>query len=144
MSFIKKLKVKGRVYAIEVEGYRDSGGKVRHRYLRYLGRVTKDGKIIPSQNEIVVEKVEPFGWPFVVRQAKSELKRRKKPAGEEQIAMFIEQRLRENGLQYTTHRAKEILLPVYKVTITRGKRKLERISRTTKEQDSMLKVFGFS
>ncbi len=57
MSFTKKIKKKGKVYAIEVEGYRDKDGKVKHRYLRYLGTVDEKGKVMPSQKAITVDKV---------------------------------------------------------------------------------------
>ena len=42
MSFIKKIKKKGKTYAIEVEGYRDKDGKVKHKYLRYLGTLDEN------------------------------------------------------------------------------------------------------
>ena len=48
MSFMKKVKSKSGAYAIEVQGYRDENGKVRHRYLRYLGKLDEEGNVIPS------------------------------------------------------------------------------------------------
>lgn len=74
MSFIKKIKKKGKVYAIEVEGYRDEDGKVKHRYLRYLGAVDENGKVMPSQKAIAVDKVLHFGLPTVVSRAIEQLK----------------------------------------------------------------------
>jgi transposase len=74
MSFIKKIKKKGKVYAIEVEGYRDEDGKVKHRYLRYLGTLDEAGKVMPSQKAITVDKVLHFGLPAVVSRAVEQLK----------------------------------------------------------------------
>ena len=48
MTFIKKIKTKSGVYAIEVKGYRDEDGKVRHKYVRYLGKLDEEGNVIPS------------------------------------------------------------------------------------------------
>jgi len=45
---MKKIKSKSGAYAIEVEGYRDENGKVKHRYLRYLGKLDEQGNLIPS------------------------------------------------------------------------------------------------
>jgi transposase len=74
MVFVKKIKKKGKTYAIEVEGYRDKDGKVKHRYKRYLGTVDDKGNIIPSQIEINVDKVFHFGFPFVIAKSIEKLK----------------------------------------------------------------------
>ena len=74
MSFIKKIKKKGKTYAIEVEGYRDKDGKVKHKYLRYLGTLDENGKVKSSQKAITVDKVLRFGLPAIVSRAIEQLK----------------------------------------------------------------------
>ena len=74
MSFIKKIKKKGKVYAIEVEGYRDKDGKVKHKYLRYLGTVDENGKVASSQKAIDIDKVYQFGLPAIVSRSIEKLK----------------------------------------------------------------------
>ncbi|MDI6917851.1 MAG: hypothetical protein QMC80_08670 [Thermoplasmatales archaeon] len=74
MSFRKKIRKKGKVYAIEVEGYRDEKGKVRHRYLRYPGRIDKNGNILPSQCDIKVDNVFQFSLPFIVAKSIEEVR----------------------------------------------------------------------
>lgn len=61
MVFTRKLKIRGRIYLAEVEGYRDESGKVRQRFVRYLGRL-KDGKLIePKYKRLEVTRVFPAG-----------------------------------------------------------------------------------
>ena len=74
MSFIKKIKKKGKTYAIEVEGYRDKDGKVKHKYLRYLGTLDENGKVKSSQKAITVDKVHRFGLPAIVSRSIEQLK----------------------------------------------------------------------
>jgi len=75
MAFVKKIKrKKGKSYAIEVEGYRDKEGKVKHKYKRYLGTLDEKGNILPSQKEINVDKVYQFGFPSIVAKAIEDLK----------------------------------------------------------------------
>ena len=74
MSFIKKIKKKGKTYAIEVEGYRDKDGKVKHKYLRYLGTIDENGKVKSSRKSITVDKVLRFGLPAIVSRAIEQLK----------------------------------------------------------------------
>lgn len=73
MVFTKKIKRGGNTYVIEVEGYRDKDGKVKHRYKRYLGRLGEDGKITPSSKEIKVDNVYQFGFPAVIAKSMDEL-----------------------------------------------------------------------
>jgi len=63
MSFQKKVKTKSGTYLIEVQGYRDADGKVKHRYLRYLGKVDEQGNLIPSMRieHTQVRKVQLHG-----------------------------------------------------------------------------------
>lgn len=71
MAFTKILKKGGNKYAIRVEGYRDENGKVKHKYLEYLGKVGADGKIITREPD--TEKVYQFGFPCIVDKALKEL-----------------------------------------------------------------------
>jgi hypothetical protein len=65
MSFIRKVKRKGRVYLAEVENRRING-KVVQRHIRYVGREA-DGKTIlaTSLSEAEVEQVKLYG-PLLV------------------------------------------------------------------------------
>lgn len=66
MAFIKKIRKDGRTYLIEVQSYRDEKGKVRHKYLRYVGRL-EGGKIIePKYRRIEITRVFPCGIPQMV------------------------------------------------------------------------------
>ena len=55
MAFQKKVKTKSGTYVIEVQGYRDENGKVKHKYLKYLGKLDEEGNLIPSMK---IENVE--------------------------------------------------------------------------------------
>jgi len=65
MSFIKKIKRNGKIYLAEVESVR-VGGKVVHKYLRYLGKES-DGKTIltTSISNAEIESVKLSG-PLMV------------------------------------------------------------------------------
>jgi len=73
MSFIKKIKRNGNTYAIEVDGYRDKDGKVKHRYKRYLGRIDENGKIVPTHGDVSVDRVFKFGFPHIVKSSIEEV-----------------------------------------------------------------------
>ncbi len=47
MSFLKKIKKKSGTYVCEVEGYRDEQGRVKHRYIRAVGKLDEKGNLIP-------------------------------------------------------------------------------------------------
>jgi len=67
MVFTRKLKIGNRVYLVEVEGYRDESGRVRQRFLRYLGRL-KDGKLIePKYKRLEITRVFPAGVQTAVK-----------------------------------------------------------------------------
>jgi transposase len=63
MTFQKTVKTESGTYVIEVEGYRDREGKVKHRYIRSLGKLDEDGKLIPRMNieNVEVETVKLHG-----------------------------------------------------------------------------------
>lgn len=62
MSFVRKLKQNGRTYLVEVKSYRDENGKVKQKYLRYVGREIDDKRILTgSIANAVVTKVSIYG-----------------------------------------------------------------------------------
>jgi hypothetical protein len=63
MSFVKKIKKKSGTYLCEVEGYRDENGKVRHRFIRSLGKLDEEGNRIPRMKieHIQAERVRLHG-----------------------------------------------------------------------------------
>ncbi|MBU4154398.1 MAG: hypothetical protein KKD63_16130 [Proteobacteria bacterium] len=74
MTFIKKIKRKdGKIYGIEVKGYRDKDGKVKHKYIRYVGKLDKKGNVVSSKSDISLDKVFQFGFPSIVSKAIDEL-----------------------------------------------------------------------
>ena len=65
MAFIKKIKKGGKTYLIKVEGYRENG-KVKHRYLGYVGKEVNDKTILSSSiSNIEIESVKVYG-PLMV------------------------------------------------------------------------------
>lgn len=72
MVFTRKLQIKGRTYLVEVEGYRDESGKVRQRFVRYLGRM-KDGKLIePKHKRLEITRVFSAGVQTAVQKLMEE------------------------------------------------------------------------
>lgn len=73
MAFIKKIKKKGKTYLIKVEGYRENG-KVKHRYLGYVGKEA-DGKTILSSSisNIEIESVKVYGPLMVLNHLAQEI-----------------------------------------------------------------------
>lgn len=63
MSFLKTSKKKNATYVYEVEGYRDEDGKVRHRYIRAVGKLDENGNLIPRMRvkDVKVEAVKLHG-----------------------------------------------------------------------------------
>jgi transposase len=63
MSFLKTSKKKSGTYVYEVEGYRDKEGKVRHRYIRAVGKLDEKGNLIPRMKleDVTVEHVKLHG-----------------------------------------------------------------------------------
>lgn len=67
MVFVRKLKIKDRIYLVEVKGYRDEKGEVRQKFVRYLGRL-KDGKLIePKYKRLEITRIFPAGVQAVVQ-----------------------------------------------------------------------------
>lgn len=75
MSFVKKIKNKSGAYAIEVQGYRDKNGKVKHKYLRYLGKLDENGCVIPSMRieNTEIEQVKLYGPVHVLHKVAEEV-----------------------------------------------------------------------
>jgi hypothetical protein len=63
MSFVKKIKKKSGTYLCEVEGYRDENGKVKHRFIRSLGKLDEEGNSIPRMKieHVQAERVRLHG-----------------------------------------------------------------------------------
>lgn len=63
MTFVKKIKKKSGTYLCEVEGYRDEQGKVKHRFIRSVGKLDKKGNMVPriSIENVTVGKVHLHG-----------------------------------------------------------------------------------
>lgn len=74
MAFIKKIKKGGKTYLIKVEGYRENG-KVKHRYLGYIGKEV-DGKTILSGSisNIEIENVKVYGPLMVLNHLAQEIR----------------------------------------------------------------------
>lgn len=66
MAFIKKIKRNGKTYLIKVESYRE-GGKIKHKYLGYIGKEA-DGKTILSSSisNVEIESVKVYGQLLVL------------------------------------------------------------------------------
>ena len=65
MSFIKKIKRKGRTYLAEVKSVRVKG-KPRHEFIRYVGKEVDGKKILSSSiSNVDVESVRLYG-PLLV------------------------------------------------------------------------------
>ena len=73
MSFLKTSRKKNATYVYEVEGYRDKEGKVKHRYIRAVGKLDERGNLIPRMRaeDLKVENVRLHG-PVRVLSAISE------------------------------------------------------------------------
>jgi transposase len=63
MTFLKKSRKKSGTYVYEVEGYRDENGKVRHRYVRAVGKLDEEGNLVPRMKleDVTVENVKLHG-----------------------------------------------------------------------------------
>ena len=76
MSFVRKIKRKGRVYLAEVEN-RWVNGKVVQRHIRYVGREA-DGKTLlaASLSEAEVEQVKLYGPLLVLHHLAQKIQRK--------------------------------------------------------------------
>lgn len=63
MTFLKTSKKKSGTYVYEVEGFRDKEGKMHHRYIRAVGKLDENGKVIPRMKvqDVTVESVTLHG-----------------------------------------------------------------------------------
>lgn len=110
MAFIKKIKKGNNIYAIEVEGYRDKDGRVKHKYKRYLGKVGGDGKVLPSSWEVKVDEVYRFGLPAIVSAVIKELDLKNVFAEytDELASMMLMQVVDPSSVSKMLHRIKNI------------------------------------
>ena len=100
MAFEKICIVKGRQYKSLVEGYRDSEGKVKHRFIRYLGPVNPTNKIRKNPNAgrkpaLEVKEISQEERNFVVKSLKHS-------------ESFVKDRARIIGLSSEGNTVKEI------------------------------------
>lgn len=73
MVFVRKLKRNGHTYLVEVESYR-KGGKVKQRYLRYIGKEVDDKRVLTgSIANAQVTKVSVYGPLLALHSIASEL-----------------------------------------------------------------------
>ncbi len=74
MTFIRKIKRKGRVYLAEVENYREDG-KVKQRHLRYLGIDPKSdpNRILIDTRNLQVDSVKVYDPVIVLENIAHEL-----------------------------------------------------------------------
>jgi len=61
LVFVRKLRIRGRTYLAEVEGYRDEKGRVRQRFVRYLGKLDGGRLIEPRYKRLGIARVYPCG-----------------------------------------------------------------------------------
>lgn len=141
MSFIKKIKrKKGKSYAIEVEGYRDKDGKVRHKYIRYLGTFDEKGNILPSRNEIKVDKVYQFGFPFIVAKAIEELKLKEvvEDYENEIRGMVLMQLCNPSSLSTMMKRINEIDPSLHNVSFPLNRKRVENVLDYLEEKKELI------
>ena len=74
MTFIRKVRIKGKTYLTEVKSYRDNEGKVRQKFVRYIGKLTKDDKLVPGRFErLKIRRVMAIGVPLLLKSIAEEL-----------------------------------------------------------------------
>ena len=74
MAFIRKLKRGDHTYLVEVESYRDDDGKVKQRYLRYVGKEADNKRILTgSIADAQVTKVSVYGPLLALHQIAREI-----------------------------------------------------------------------
>lgn len=74
MAFIRKLKRGDHTYLVEVESYRDEAGKVKQRYLRYVGKEADNKRILTgSIADAQVTKVSVYGPLLALHQIAREI-----------------------------------------------------------------------
>lgn len=76
MTFIRKLKIKGKTYLVEVKSVRVNG-KVKQKFVRYVGKLTEDKRLIPGKFErLKVDRVAAIGGTLVLKSIADELRMR--------------------------------------------------------------------
>lgn len=74
MTFIRKIRIRGKTYLAEVKSYRDNQGRVRQKFVRYVGKVTGENKVIPGKFErLKIERVVAIGGTLVLKSIADEL-----------------------------------------------------------------------
>lgn len=74
MTFIRKIKIRGKTYLAEVKSYRDDQGRVRQKFVRYVGKLTRENKVIPGKFErLKIERVMAIGGTLLLKSIADEL-----------------------------------------------------------------------
>ena len=70
---MRKVKIKGKTYLAEVESYRDEKGRVKQRFVRYIGKLV-EGKVVPGKfDRLRVERVMSIGGTLLLKHIADEL-----------------------------------------------------------------------
>lgn len=73
MTFIRKLKIGDKTYLAEVRSYRKDG-KVKQEFVRYVGKLTNDHKVIPGKfQRLRIDRVTVIGGTLVLKSIAGEL-----------------------------------------------------------------------
>ena len=65
MVYIRKLRIKGSTYLVEVKSFRENG-KVKQKYIHYLGRLENNQLIPPKIERLKVKSICSFGIQLVL------------------------------------------------------------------------------
>jgi len=75
LTFIRKIKIRGKTYLAEVKSYRDDQGRVRQKFVRYVGKLIGESKVIPGKFErLKIERVMAIGGTLLLKSIADELK----------------------------------------------------------------------
>ena len=73
MTFVRKIKIRGRTYLAEVKSVRING-KVKQRFVRYLGKLTEGDKLIPGKfQRLKIDRVAVIGGTLILKSIAEEL-----------------------------------------------------------------------
>lgn len=66
MTFTRDIKQRGKTYRIEVMGYRNKEGKVKQKFVKYVGRI-ENGKLIePKYKTMEIDRIYPCGIQLMI------------------------------------------------------------------------------
>lgn len=74
MTFLRKFKIGGKTYLAEVKSVRENG-KVKQKFVRYVGKLTKDKKVIPGKfQRLRINRVAVIGGTLVLKSIAEEIR----------------------------------------------------------------------